>query len=80
MRCNLLHSGLGWKHWVDAYMSGLYARNRIPSKDGKESKFERFYGKAPSLTRLVPFGATAFIEKKTDKKFLIRSTQGKMIG
>ena len=80
MRCNLMDSGLGWKYWYDAYASGLYARNRVPKENGKLSCFERFYGFAPSYKRLVPFGATGFIEHKTDKKNMDRSRPGKMIG
>ena len=39
-----------------------------------------FYGKAPSLKRMVPFGSVAYIEKKTDKTSISRAIQGKMIG
>ena len=67
-----MDSGLGWKYWYDAYASGLYARNRVPKENGKLSCFERFYGFAPSYKRLVPFGATGFIEHKTDKKNMDR--------
>ena len=80
MRCNLMDSGLGWKYWYDAYASGLYARNRVPKENGKLSCFERFYGYTPSYRRLVPFGATGFIEHKTDKKNMDRSRPGRMIG
>ena len=75
-----MHSGLGWKYWVDAYMTGLHARNRNPREDGNTSKFEAFYGKAPTLKRMIPFGSMAYIEKKTDKKSISRAIQGKMIG
>ena len=80
MRCNLMHSGLGWKYWVDAYLAGLYSRNRNPRENNNPSRFEMFYGKAPSLKRMVPFGSVAYIEKKTDKTSISRAIQGKMIG
>ena len=58
MRCNLMDAGMGWKYWGDAYRVGLVARNYAPRENGKLSRFERFYGYAPSYKRLMPFGAT----------------------
>ena len=80
MRCNLMDSGLGWKYWGDAYRTALVARNYVPRENGKLSRFERFYGFAPSYKRLMPFGAIGFIENKTNKKSITRSRSGKMIG
>ena len=80
MRCNLLDSGLGWKHWGDAYRTGLTARNYTPRESGKLSRFEKFYGYAPSYKRLMPFGAIGFLEHKTDKQSITRSRVGRMIG
>ena len=80
MRCNLLDSGLGWKHWGDAYRTGLIARNYAPRESGKLSRFEQFYGYAPSYKRLMPFGAVGFLENKTDKQSITRSRIGRMIG
>ena len=80
MRCNLMDSGLGWKHWGDAYKAAIIARNYAPKEGGKLSRFERFYGYGPSYKRLMPFGATGFLEHKTDKKAITRSRIGRMIG
>ena len=80
MRCNLMDSGLGWKHWGDAYKAAIEARNCAPRENGKLSRFERFYGYAPSYKRLMPFGATGFLEHKTDKTNITRSKVGRMIG
>ena len=80
MRCNLMDSGMGWNYWGDAYRTGLEAKNCVPGENGKLSKFERFYGFAPSYKRLMPFGATGFIEHVTDKKAITRAVCGRMIG
>jgi len=50
-------SGLGWKHWGAAYKAAIEARNCAPRENLKLSRFERFYGYAPSYKRLMPFGA-----------------------
>jgi len=68
MRCNLMDSGLGWKHWGDAYRVGMFAKNRVPRENGQLSRHEKFYGYAPSYKRMIPFGALGFIEDKTDKE------------
>ena len=80
MRCNLMDSGLGWKHWGDAYRVGMFAKNRVPRENGQLSRHEKFYGYAPSYKRMIPFGALGFIEDKTDKESLTRAKCGKMIG
>ena len=50
------------------------------AKVGKLSRFEQFYGYAPSYKRLMPFGAVGFLENKTDKQSITRSRIGRMIG
>ena len=80
MRCNLMDAGMGWKYWGDAYRVGLVARNCVPRENGKLSRFERFYGYAPSYKRLMPFGATGYLEHKTKKSSITKSRKGRMIG
>ena len=80
MRCNLLDSRLGWSYWVNAYLAGLFSRNRIPSSKGKLSKFEHFYGKVPAFSRLVPFGSVAHVTILYQKSDLDRSKPVRMVG
>ena len=80
MRCNLMDAGMGLKYWGDAYRVGLVARNYAPRENGKLSRFEKFYGYAPSYKRLMPFGATGYLEYKSDKSSITKSRKGRMIG
>ena len=51
----------------------------IENADGK-SPFEKFYNRKPDVSRIVPFGTTAYIEKKFNKNSIERARKVTFIG
>lgn len=59
-RTNLRASGLELGLWAEAINYSVYSRNMIPSaRSGNITPYERFFGRKPDLSHLIPFGQPA---------------------
>jgi hypothetical protein len=68
-RAMLSYSKLPEKYYVNAMLTACYVLNRW-SKDGKPSRYEKFFGVKPKLGHMHPFGSIgyAFIPPEIRKK------------
>ena len=61
-RSMLQHSGCDVDHWGFAVRSATHIRNRMPTKGNPNrlSAYQMETGKAPDLSKLVPFGTVGY--------------------
>ena len=73
-RTTLNASGLPPTYWVESVKNAVYIRNRLPDAGGV-SPFEKLFGRAPSMSKLRPFGCLAYmlLNESKRKKLNIKS-------
>ena len=73
-RTTLNASGLPPTYWVESVKNAVYIRNRLPDAGGV-SPFEKLFGRAPSMSKLRPFGCLAYmlLNESKRKKLDIKS-------
>ena len=63
-RTMLHHAGMPLRFWGDAVLMATHIRNRLPTKGNavmdRMSAYQMETGKAPDLSKMVPFGTTGF--------------------
>jgi len=64
VRAMILDAGLAMDTWGEALMAAEYTRNRSPTRDGKSTPFERFYGKKPNVSNLRVWGSKAWARNR----------------
>ena len=68
MECALamiVASGLPKNLWGEAVLHSIWIRNRTPTRaiEGNQTPYEKGTGKKPDLTKLIEWGATAWVKK-----------------
>lgn len=82
VRAMLVASAMSKEFWSEALMTVVFTHNRAPTKDGKSTPFERFYGKKPDVGGLRVWGSTAYAlqppgsQRKLGPKVIV----GRMVG
>lgn len=83
VRTLLVSSGLPNSFWAEALQTAVFLINRLPSTASKTSPFELWYGFAPDLTILRPFGCKVFAlvdPVKRESKFSPATQEGILVG
>lgn len=81
-RVMLLASGLPKHLWPLAVMQAVFLKNRLPTKRGKATPFERFTGRKPYLKHLAKFGEQVQISDTANYlyKFSARTIPAYIVG
>ena len=80
-RCMIIDSGLPKSLWTAAVALSGYVRNRCFSSRVDATPYERFFGKKPNISHMVPFGTKCYVYIEGNKKKLDdRAKRGAFIG
>ncbi|OWB64646.1 hypothetical protein B5S29_g5835 [[Candida] boidinii] len=83
VRTLLVSSGLPDSFWAEALQTAVFLINRLPPTTSRTSPFELWYGFAPDLTILRPFGCKVFAltdPVKRSSKFSPATQEGILVG
>ncbi|OWB87026.1 hypothetical protein B5S33_g5782 [[Candida] boidinii] len=83
VRTLLVSSGLPDTFWAEALETATFLVNRLPTQGSKVSSFEYWYGFAPDLDVLRPFGCKVFAltdATKRPSKFTPATQEGILVG
>lgn len=81
-RTMLIQSSLPIDLAPEAIRTACYLANRLPTKNDPRTPFERFTGKRPTYTHLIPFATPVHVFRNGDylKKFDSRTSEGFFVG
>ncbi|OWB54148.1 hypothetical protein B5S27_g5803 [[Candida] boidinii] len=83
VRTLLVSSGLPDSFWAEALQTAVFLINRLPPTSSRTSPFELWYGFAPDLSVLRPFGCKVFAVTdpvKRPSKFSPATQEGILVG
>jgi len=81
-RAMLSASRLTLDLWEEAIRAAVYLKNRLPTKKSRQTPYERFIGRKPTVEHIVEFGTEVHIIKKGEHmyKFDKRTEHGWVVG